>query len=81
MTFAEQEDQQVLVFPTVASLEPTTQTTVAPKEPGDHDNNAAPEKVAEFMSEAQTDVPNTSEAETGAPEPPRGDGPANRPQV
>lgn len=70
-----------MVFPTVASLELTTQTTVASKEPGDHDNNAAPEKVAEFMSETQTNVPKISEKETEAPEPPRGDGPANRPQV
>lgn len=81
ITFAEQEDQQVLVFPTLASGELTTQTTVAPKESGDHDNNAARENITEFMSEAQTNLPKISEPETLAPQPPRGDGPANRPQV
>lgn len=81
MTFSEQEAEQALVFPTVASPEPATQTTAAPKESGDHDNKASPEKVAEFMSEAQTNLPKLSGPETRAPQSPRGDGPANRPQV
>lgn len=77
ITSAEEEDPQVLVFPTLESLEVTQQTTVAaPRESGDHDNKAAPEKAAEFTSEVQT-----MEPETLAPQPPRGDGPANRPQV
>lgn len=79
--FAEQEDPQVLVFPTIAPLELTTQATVAPKESGDHGDHAALEKAAEFTSEAQTNLPNIPEAETLTPEPPRGDGPANRAQV
>lgn len=78
---AEQENQQVLVFPTIASVELTTQATVAPKESGDPDNSSAPEKVAESVSEAQTNLPKVSEAETTQPQPPRGDGPANRAQV
>lgn len=79
MTFAEHEDPQVLVFPT---LELTKQTTMAtPKEAGDHNNNTAPEKVVEFIGEVQTNQTKISELETPAPQPPRGDGPANRPQV
>ncbi|XP_056886937.1 hematopoietic progenitor cell antigen CD34 isoform X2 [Takifugu flavidus] len=78
----EHEDPQVLVFPTVASLELTKQTTMAtPKEAGDHNNNTAPEKVVEFIGEVQTNLAKISELETPAPLPPRGDGPANRPQV
>lgn len=82
MTFAEHEDPQVLVFPTVASLELTKQTTMAtPKEAGDHNNNADPEKVVEFIGEVQTNVAKIAERETPAPQPPRGDGPTSRPQV
>lgn len=77
MPFAEHEDPQVLVFPTVASLELTKQTTMAaPKEAEEQDNNAAPE-----IGEVQTNLAKISEPETPAPQPPRGDGPANRPQV
>lgn len=68
----------MLVFPTLASPELTTE---APKESGERVNNAASEKVAEFTSEAQTNLPKMFEPETPAPRPPRGDGPANRPQV
>lgn len=82
MTFAEHEDPQVLVFPTVASLELTKQTTMtAPKEAGDHNNNTAPEKGVEVIGEVQTNLAKISELDTPAPQPPRGDGPANRPQV
>lgn len=71
-----------MFFPTVASLELTKQTTAAaPKEAGDHNKNAAPEKVAEFIGEVQTNLPKILEPETLAPHSPRGDGPANRPQV
>ncbi|CAG11820.1 unnamed protein product [Tetraodon nigroviridis] len=66
--------------PDHAPLELTTQATVAPKESGDHGDHAAPEKAAEFTSEAQTNLPNIPEAETLTAEPPRGDGPANRAQ-
>lgn len=70
MTFAEHDDPQVLVFPTVASLELTKQTTMATlKEAGDH-NNAV-----------QTNLAKISELETPVLQPSRGDGPANRPQV
>ncbi|TWW62322.1 hypothetical protein D4764_04G0009690 [Takifugu flavidus] len=51
-----------------------------PKEAGDHNNNTAPEKVVEFIGEVQTNLAKISELETPAPLPPRGDGPANRPQ-
>lgn len=82
------EDPQVVVFPSVGSLEPTEQTTAATAteeaaEAGDNKETAAPEEAAErtdFTVEVHTDVPVIVQPETPAPIPGRGDGPNNIPQ-
>lgn len=75
------EDPQVLVFPTLAFQDLTEQTTAAaaagPEETGVLGDGAAPEEA----SEERTTTPKVTEPETPAPLPPRGDGPANKPQV
>lgn len=89
----EPEDPQILVFPTIGSLEPTEQTTAAPAtateeagEAGDRNDSspAAPEEAAdekaEFTVEVHTDIPKIVEPETPAPMPSRGDGPNSVPQ-
>ncbi|XP_068171446.1 hematopoietic progenitor cell antigen CD34 isoform X2 [Antennarius striatus] len=72
------EDQQVLVFPSVGTLEPTAASQT---EAGDQNDGVAPEKVADNTVKANTDVPKVIEAETPAPMPARGDGPNNKPKL
>lgn len=76
---------QVAVFPTMPIKNTTEQTTAAAaaaaaagsEETGVPGDAAAPEDA----NEEQTTMPKVSEPETPAPQPPRGDGPANKPQV
>ncbi|XP_076604292.1 hematopoietic progenitor cell antigen CD34 [Chaetodon auriga] len=82
------EDPQVIVFPSVGSLEPTEQTTAATateeaEEAGDNKETAAPEGAAErsdFTVEVHTERPVIVQPQTPAPFPGRGDGPNNLPQ-
>lgn len=86
---AEPADPQILVFPTVGSLEPTDQTTAAPatQEAGGDETTAAEEaaEATEFTVDVHT-VKNTivvapEVVDTPAPIPARGDGPNNKPQL
>ncbi|KAM9361332.1 uncharacterized protein ABDE67_022387 [Symphorus nematophorus] len=84
----EPEDPQVLVYPTVGTLEPTEQTT-APQstqeaeEAGDDKTTAAEEaaEATEFTVDVHTAENKIAEAETPAPIPARGDGPNNKPHL
>ncbi|XP_008277556.1 hematopoietic progenitor cell antigen CD34 [Stegastes partitus] len=79
---------QILVLPTMESLEPTEQTTAAAatKAAGDNDNDrpATPEEVGdegiEFTVNVLTENPEIVEPETPAPIPSRGDGPGDKKQ-
>ncbi|XP_071375217.1 hematopoietic progenitor cell antigen CD34 [Centroberyx affinis] len=84
----DQPEGQVLVFPTVDSVDPADQTTAAPtpeeageaEEPED-DGPTAPEEAGLFEVQTLTLEPIiVVEPETQAPQPARGDGPAEIPK-
>lgn len=80
MACTEQSDPQVLVFPTAGSLGPNLTTAAAHKDTQEGDS-AGQAETDELPLEVQTNGPKVMQPETPAPEPPRGDGPENKPQV
>lgn len=90
IAFLEPEDpqDQILVFPTMESLETTEQTTAATttEQAGESEGSREAlqeeaDKGTEFTLEVHTDKPKIVEVKTPAPLPSRGDGPNNIPQV
>lgn len=81
MAFTEQSDPQVLIFPTVGPLGTNLTTAAAHKDTQDGENSAGQAETDELPLEVQTNGPKVMQPETAAPEPSRGDGPENKPQV
>ncbi|KAM7422091.1 hypothetical protein PAMA_010255 [Pampus argenteus] len=83
-TEAPEAGDQILVFPTIKSLETTEQTTAAATTEEAEDSPAATQEAAdkgtEFTLKVHTDNPKIVETETPAPVPSRGDGSINIPQ-
>ncbi|XP_075880986.1 uncharacterized protein LOC142887320 [Nelusetta ayraudi] len=77
----EQGDPQVLLFPTAGPLGPNLTTAAAPEDTQDDEDRAGQAEADELPQEVQTNGPKVMEPETPAPEPSRGDGPQNEPQV
>lgn len=73
----------MLIFPTAGPLEPNLTTAAAAAHQdtqGDEDNGGQPESD-ELPLEVHTSGPEKMQPETPAPQPSRGDGPENKPQV
>lgn len=81
MAFSEQSDPQVLIFPTAGPLGPNLTTAAAEEDAQNDEDSAGQAETDELPREVQTNGPKVMQPETLAPQPPRGDGPANRPQV
>lgn len=81
MALTEQSDPQVLIFPTAGPLEPNLTTAAAHEDTQDNGDNAGQPDTVELPVEVQTGAPKIMQPETQAPEPSRGDGPENEPQV
>lgn len=81
MAFSEQSDPQVLIFPTAGPLGPNLTTAAAEEDAQNDEDSAGQAETDELPLEVQTNGPKVMQPETLAPQPPRGDGPANRPQV
>lgn len=81
MALTEQGDPQVLLFPTAGPLGPNLTTAAAPEDTQDDEDSAGQAEAEELPQEVQTNGPKVMEPETPAPEPARGDGPQNEPQV
>ncbi|CAN9511941.1 unnamed protein product [Ophioblennius macclurei] len=85
----EDPQAQILVFPTMESLESTDQATAVPAaEEAGHNEDSSPaaheeaaDEPTKFTFEVHTIIPIFDDAETIAPAPPRGDGPHIKPQV
>lgn len=81
MALTEQSDPQVPLFPTAGHLGPNLTTAAAPRDTQDGADSAGQAEADELPQEVQTNGPKAMEPETPAPEPSRGDGPQNEPQV
>lgn len=81
MALTEQGDPQVLLFPTAGPLGPNLTTAAAPEDTQGDEDSAGQAEADELPQEVQTNGPKVMEPETPAPEPSRGDGPQNEPQV
>lgn len=81
MAFTEQSDPQVLVFPTPEPVGPNLTTAAAHGDTQGDEDSAGQAETDELPLEVQTNGPKVMQPETAAPEPPRGDGPENKPQV
>lgn len=82
MVCTEQSDPQVLVYPTAGPLGPNLTTAAAAQEDTqDNEDTAGQAETDELPLAVQTNGPKVMQPETPAPEPSRGDGPENKPQV
>lgn len=82
IVFAAHVDPQVVIYPTMPDQNQTKQTTAAAAAAGPEETDVLGDSAApENASEEQTTMPKVTQPETPAPVPPRGDGPANKPQV